>query len=57
MSSAPTHTCPIQGENTEYQRTLNIETNEYSWACIWCLMAEKLTGVKAEPPTKGGNDE
>lgn len=38
----PTHNCPVQGEDTPLVRTINTETNEIGFTCIWCLMAEKI---------------
>ncbi len=40
----PTHYCEVMGTNTEYQRTLNVETDEIGWICVWCQMAKKMRG-------------
>lgn len=42
--SDPVHNCPVQGENTPLVGTLNVETNERGWTCIWCAMAAHIQG-------------
>lgn len=45
QEDAPVHTCPVQGPGTKMQRALDMETQEMKWVCVWCMMAEQLTGV------------
>lgn len=41
----PVHDCPIQGPGTPLVRSLNIETDEESWTCVWCMMADHILGT------------
>lgn len=38
------HDCEIQGAGTKYVSSIDVNTGQTSWICIWCEMAKKVKG-------------